>query len=162
MSVPSSDPHGGSSSVAITSLRPGAHLSTLHRLEGTWVLKCEYSRATRSASFMLASKLPQEIGLQIQVQLKGEWAKEAMKQLDKQSGLMRTLVLEAQGGVVDYRPFKGKEKKLHVPDGERLRISFEKGLTGAWRTVEGRKVDAFSFKGTRIPLPLTFFISVTH
>ncbi|GAA5837721.1 hypothetical protein JCM11251_002305 [Rhodosporidiobolus azoricus] len=142
---PGSNPHTSEAAVPFASLRPGAILSSLHRLEGHLV---SISPDTGKGwfTFTLASTHKYGHGQQLQIRFEGGWAKKGA-QIVRSGGLNKVLVLSAKNGAVETRPLPKDKIKDDIRQVKQLRVVFREGISGAWRGEDGKKVDKFFFKG---------------
>ncbi|BGP20711.1 hypothetical protein JCM10213v2_008874 [Rhodosporidiobolus nylandii] len=148
-SLPGSNPHASlTRALSVASLVPNAPLPAPAHLEGFVVSTTPYNTQTKLFALDLSSTHPNDASLKVQVQLKGaEWAQQAAGLFGSKIG--QRVVLSGPAGVTEVRKVP-KAKEGEVPISQRLRIVFTRGVEGAWRDEDGKRVDSFRFMGPAV------------
>ncbi|GAA5877352.1 hypothetical protein JCM1840_007205 [Sporobolomyces johnsonii] len=124
--------------LSLSALTPGA-LDSTSLLEGSVVAHRAFNSATKTAAIVLSDGLRN-----IEVRLRGDWAGEAFKGLQR---VGKDLVLLGERGVVEEVRDASGEVVVDERGWKKFRVTYARGLSGAWRAEDGKKGETFSFKG---------------
>ncbi|GAA5960863.1 hypothetical protein JCM21900_006612 [Sporobolomyces salmonicolor] len=124
--------------LSLSALEPGP-LDPKSLLGGSVVAHRAFNSSTKTAALVLSDGPGK-----VEVRLKGNWAGEASTGLQR---VGKDLVLLGEGGYVEEVRDASGEVAVDERGWKKFRVTYARGLSGAWRAEDGKKGETFSFEG---------------